>query len=50
MEYFSEFYKNVILYMRFFFEKLACRTRPYNEVYDNDLVDIESSNFNKMHR
>ena len=36
--------------MRFFFEKLACRTKPYNQLYDNDLDDIESSNFNTMQR
>ena len=50
MEYFSDLYKNVIFYMRFFFEKLACRTKPYNQLYDNDLDDIESSNFNTMQR
>ena len=47
MEYISDIYKNVILYIRFFFEKLSCRTNPYEELNDNDLDDNESIIFNK---
>ena len=47
MEYISDIYKNVISYIRFFFVKFSCRTKPYEELYDNDLDDIESINFNK---
>ena len=47
MDYISKIYQNVFLYMRIFFEKLSCRTKPYIELDDND---IESINFNKIER
>lgn len=48
MEYISDIYKNFILYVRFFFEKLSCRTKPYQELHRSDFDDIESINFNRM--
>jgi hypothetical protein len=50
MGYISKIYQNVFLYMRIFFEKLACRTKPYVELDGNDFEDIEPINFNKMKR
>lgn len=40
MEYISKIYKNVILYVRFFFEKLSLRTNPYQELNGSDFDDI----------
>jgi hypothetical protein len=50
MDYISNIFQNIFSYMHFFFEKLACRTKPYKELCDNDLNDIESINLNKMER
>jgi hypothetical protein len=48
MEYISDIYKNVILYIRLFFVKLSCRTNSYEELHGSDFDDIESINFNRM--
>lgn len=50
MEYISNIYQNVILYVKFFFEKFSCRTKPYVELNGYDYDDIESVNFNKIQR
>jgi len=51
MDFISKTLKNIFTFIRFLFlEQLSCRKKPYEELYDNELDNIESNNLNKMER
>jgi hypothetical protein len=51
MDFVSNIFQNIFTFIRFLFlEQLSCRKKPYEELYDNELDNIESNNFNKMER